>query len=165
MRIFFSQILSLVMLFKTTVRLKAFVFPRVTCTLRTSTCSRSTSEDTEWLSVKLPKSMKTLAVREVVDTESYIDKAIKNDSIEPFGVVTWHAAYIAATMLDERFSGSEFSLRGKTVVDLGCGTGLASVAALALGMLFHLLKPLNSCCTMRIPYYKRLSENYFFGFK
>ena len=74
----------------------------------------------------------------------YIDEAIEKETVEPYGLITWPAALLACHQLEERFMFGS-GLKGKTVCDVACGTGIVSLNAILLGtMLFPLL--LSSIC-------------------
>lgn len=79
----------------------------------------------------LKKSISYYEVKENV-IDIFINKAIDDDSIEPFGLVPWNATYIAVDILDNLKHYNYDNSLG-TVVDLGCGVGISSIAVLALG--------------------------------
>ena len=49
------------------------------------------------------------------------------------GKKTWSGSLLLARYLDEHVSAGTFSVSGKLVLELGCGTGLVGMTALELG--------------------------------
>ena len=87
----------------------------------------------KWKSYISPYTGKSLKIAEAADCDKVFDDAINNNLPEPFGIVTWGSSFIAADVLDEKIASSNLSLKGKRVVDLGSGTGLASVLCYSYG--------------------------------
>lgn len=82
-----------------------------------------------WINYTMSNSEQKLFICEANDIDPFFDAAIDEGSEEPFGIRTWDSSFILADILDRKYS----NLKGKTVLDIGCGTGLGSLACLALG--------------------------------
>lgn len=63
----------------------------------------------------------------------FLDDAIENDSLEPFGIMTWNSSHTASFLLEHFNHLNIFQLQNMSVCDVGCGTGLSSVVALSKG--------------------------------
>lgn len=69
-------------------------------------------------------------------TDTFINIAIEDESIEPFGIVPWNASFVAVDILNSQYYKNINNKLDKNlgiVIDLACGVGLSSIAALALG--------------------------------
>lgn len=82
--------------------------------------------------VKLPFTNRNYELLEVKDVDVFIDNAIEFNLPEPYGLVTWSSSFSAVNLLDKCF-GNSVKLRGKTVCDVGCGTGLTSIVLESFG--------------------------------
>lgn len=69
---------------------------------------------------------------EVLDSEAATESYRSRGEKDPFGSMTWPTSYVIARRLLAE------GVRGKTVLELGCGTGLASLAASLGGASFVL---------------------------
>lgn len=120
------------------------------------------NENIKWTSYIAPKSKAIIKIAEVVDIDLIMDYTIENDLPEPFGIVTWESSYTIANLLDTEYHNSTIaSLRGKTVCDVGCGTGLASLLCLTYGAnVIALDFNQYSLQLGRISYNRYRSENY-----
>ena len=70
-------------------------------------------------------------VCEIEKTSQLVDDWIQNQmaTVDPFGVVLWPASQVLAS----RIAADPLSFRGRTVVELGAGTGLCSIVAASSG--------------------------------
>ncbi len=70
-------------------------------------------------------------VCEIEKTSDLVDDWIQNQmaSVDPFGVVLWPASQVLAG----RIAADPLSFRGKSVMELGAGTGLCSIVAASAG--------------------------------
>lgn len=92
------------------------------------------NENIKWTSYIAPMSKAIIKIAEVVDIDPIMDYTIEKGLPEPFGIVTWDSSYTIADLLDTEYHNSTISsLSGKTVCDVGCGTGLASILCLTYG--------------------------------
>ena len=92
------------------------------------------NENIKWTSYIAPMSKAIIKIAEVVDIDPIMDYTIEKGLPEPFGIVTWDSSYTIADLLDTEYHNSTIaSLSGKTVCDVGCGTGLASLLCLTYG--------------------------------
>lgn len=92
------------------------------------------NENIKWTSYIAPISKAIIEIAEVVDIDLIMDYTIEKGLPEPFGIVTWDSSYTIADLLDTEYHNSTIaSLSGKTVCDVGCGTGLASLVCLSYG--------------------------------
>ena len=92
-------------------------------------------DNIKWTSYTAPHSKTLIKIAEVVDIDPIMDYTIEKGLPEPFGIVTWDSSYNIADLLDIEYykTSKESPLRGKTVCDVGCGTGLASLLCLSYG--------------------------------
>eukprot|EP00927_Polykrikos_kofoidii_P078836 TRINITY_DN75633_c0_g1_i1.p1 TRINITY_DN75633_c0_g1~~TRINITY_DN75633_c0_g1_i1.p1 ORF type:complete len:386 (+),score=47.81 TRINITY_DN75633_c0_g1_i1:138-1295(+) len=78
------------------------------------------------LNIQIEGLERPLQLLEVIDSQSATAAMKAVGEEDPFGVKVWPMAYVCARRL------IDFGVMGKTVLELGCGTGLVSIAA-ALG--------------------------------
>ena len=83
--------------------------------------------------IKLPKSDVSFDIYQVKDihSDTVLNTAIEEDLIEPFGLFHWDSSFTACSVLDDLFIKKEFE-DVTDIIDLGCGSGISSLAALSL---------------------------------
>lgn len=81
----------------------------------------------------LPYLNRSFNIYEAKDVDKAVNDAINQNQPEPFGLFTWNSSYTAAYVMDIINHRSPGYFQGKIVCDLGCGTGLTTVVALAVG--------------------------------
>ena len=84
----------------------------------------SLSSNIQWKTYVTPYSNQVFYVAEAANIDPVFEQAIEQNLPEPFGIVTWDSSLIAIEILDEMYSARTETFSGKTVCDLGCGTGL-----------------------------------------
>lgn len=89
----------------------------------------------KWTSYIAPVSKNIIKIAEIIDIDPIFNYTCEQNLPEPFGIVTWESSYTAADIMDLEYS----SLQGKTICDLGCGTGLTSLLCLSMGAEVHAL--------------------------
>eukprot|EP01039_Chlorochromonas_danica_P011119 gene11119-12387_t len=87
-------------------------------------------DNIHWTEFQSSISSRSFQLAEVKDISPVFDYSIANDLPEPFGIQTWDSAHLMATLLETTFPQG---LRGRTIVDLGCGTGLLSILCASMG--------------------------------
>lgn len=90
-------------------------------------------DDTKWIKISMMSSKKQISILEADLIDNFVETAIEHNLPDPYGLVTWDSSEIAANFLDEKCFSDSLSLKGKTVCDLGCGTGLLSLVCASYG--------------------------------